>query len=109
MPLAHYPLRATIQKPKATPNTTGRAVDEYETHLLNVPVYFETLPTRAKEFWEAKGLHGITIGRVRLRYISGITEDMRIILNGRTLEIIPPIDNVNERNKELVLTVKEVT
>ena len=106
MPLASYPLRGTIQKPKTATSTTGAVVDEYETHIANVPMYFETM--RGREFWEAKGLNAETIGKIRLRYISGITEDMRIILNSRTFEIIPPINNTYERNKELVLTVKEV-
>ena len=106
MPIAHYPLRATIQKPKVSTNTTGAAVDVYETHIFSVPVYFETL--RGREYWEAKGLNAETVGRIRMRYIPGITADMRLVLNSRTFEIIPPINNVNERNKELILTVKEV-
>ena len=104
--LAYYPLRGTIQKLKAQTNTTGAALEEYEDLYQNVPMYYETL--RGKEFWEAKGLNSETVSRIRMRYISGITADMRIILNGRTLEIIPPIDNSFERNKELILTVKEV-
>ena len=106
MPIASYPHLGTIQKPKTATNTTGKAMDDYETHLANVPMYFETL--RGREFWEARGLHSETSGKIRLRYISGITVDMRIVLNDRTFEIIPPIDNTYERNKELVLTVKEV-
>lgn len=106
MPVAHYPLRATIQKPKVGTNTTGAAADVYEPHVSSVPVYFETL--RGREYWEAKGLNAETVGRIRMRYLSGITADMRLVLNSRTFEIIPPINNVNERNKELILTVKEV-
>lgn len=108
MPLAHYPLRATILRHKADTNTTGRAFDEYEVHLEGVPVYFETLSARAREFWEARGLHSETSGRVRMRYIAGITVDMRIVVGGRTFDIVPPVDNVRARNKELVLAVKEV-
>ena len=106
MSLAHYPLRATILAPTDQPNTTGAAIDAYEPLHQNVPVYFETM--RGREFWEARGLNAETIGRIKMRFIPGITADMRLVLNGRTFEIIPPIDNMNERNKELVLTVKEV-
>lgn len=106
MPLAAYPLRADILKPKEATNTTGNPKDDYEEHLTDVPVYFET--ARGKEFWEAKGLHAETVGRIRLRYIEGVTADMRLVLNNRTFEIIPPINNAYERNRELILTVKEV-
>ena len=104
--LAHYPLRATILQPADPENNSGAAVDVYEELHADVPVYFETL--RGREYWEAKALNAETVGRIKMRYIQGITADMRISLNDRTFEIIPPIDNMNERNKELVLTVKEV-
>lgn len=107
MPLAAYPLRADILKPKTVTNTDGNPKEDFETHLSDVPVYFET--ARGREFWEAKGLHAETVGRIRLRYIDGIVPDMRLVLNGRTFEIIPPINNAYERNRELILTVKEVT
>lgn len=106
MPLAAYPLRADILKPTTGDNTEGNPAEIYETHLRGVPVWFET--ARGREFWEAKGLHAETVGRIRLRYIDGITMDMRLALNGRTFEIIPPINNAYERNRELILTVKEV-
>ena len=106
MPLAAYPLRADILKLKSGTNADGNPQEEYETHLSGVPVWFET--ARGREFWEAKGLHAETVGRIRLRYIDGIAPDMRLVLNGRTFEIIPPINNAYERNRELILTVKEV-
>ena len=80
MPLAAYPLRADILKVKSDTNTTGNPQEVYETHLSSVPVYFET--ARGREFWEAKGLHAETVGRIRLRYIEGITPDMQLVLNG---------------------------
>jgi SPP1 family predicted phage head-tail adaptor len=106
MPLATYPLRANILKPKTAANIDGNPTEAYEPCMRGVPVYFET--ARGREFWEAKGLHAETVGRIRLRYIDGITPDMRLVLNGRTFEIIPPINNAYERNRELILTVKEV-
>lgn len=106
MPLAAYPLRAAILKPKEITNIDGNPAEEYEEHLQGVPVWFETL--RGREFWEAQAQHGETVGRIRLRFIPGITADMRLVLNNRTFGIIPPINNAFERNRELILTVKEV-
>lgn len=108
MPLAAYPLRAKILKPNKPTNTDGNPKRLFETFLEDVPVWYETL--RGREFWEAKALHGETVARIRLRYMPDkqITADMRIELHDRTLEIIPPIDNAYERNREIILTVKEV-
>jgi len=43
----------------------------------------------------------------RLRYISGIKPAMRIVFRGRKFDI-KRVNNVNERNSELVITATEV-
>lgn len=105
---AVYPLRADIMKPdEELANTDGNPMEKYEMFLEDVPVYFQD-PPRGKEFKEAGGIHSETVGKIRLRFIDGIKPDMLLVLNNRTFAIIPPINNVHERNRELVLTVKEV-
>ncbi len=99
--------RAEILKPKTGTNTDGNPKEEYEIQLTGVPVAFQKAPW-GREFWEAKALHGVSLRRIMMRYLPGIKEDMRIVVNDRTYEIIPPIDNVADLNRELVLTVKEV-
>ena len=42
-----------------------------------------------------------------MRYLSGITTDMRVNFNGRIFEIEAAL-NINERNKELHLMCSEV-
>ena len=109
MPLAHYPLRGTIKKPKVGTNLTGNSKDDYEVQYSNVPMYFETLTSRGREYWEAKSIHSETLGRIRIRYLADISPNAIIELDGRTLEVIPPMDNVNGRNRELIMNVKEIT
>lgn len=99
--------RAEILKPKEATNTDGNPKEEYETFKTGVPVGFQKAPW-GREFWEAKALHGESLRRLMLRYMPGIREDMLIKVNGRTYSIIPPIDNVADLNRELVLIVKEV-
>lgn len=99
--------RATILKPRAGNNADGNPVQKYEPFMEGVPVAIHKNPW-GREFIEARTIHGVSVQRIKMRYIPGITLDMRIRLNGRTYEIIPPIDNVAERNFELILTVKEV-
>jgi len=99
--------RAEILKPKETTNTDGNPLEEYESFRKGVPVGFQKAPW-GREFWEAQALHGVSVRRLMLRYIPGLREDMLVVINGRTYSIIPPIDNVADLNRELVLTVKEV-
>ena len=99
--------RAEILKPVVGTNTTGNPKEEYETYKSGVPVGFQKAPW-GREFWEAQALHGVSVRRLMMRYMPGIREDMLIKVNGRTYSIIPPIDNVADLNRELVLIVKEV-
>jgi|LSQX01.3.fsa_nt_gb head-tail adaptor len=99
--------RADILKPKETVNIDGNPKEEYEVFKAGVPVGFQKAPW-GREFWEAQAQHGISVRRLMMRYMPGIREDMRIKVNNRTYEIIPPIDNVADLNRELVLIVKEV-
>ncbi len=99
--------RATIYRPARTKNIDGNPKEKYVPFKCNVAVGWQKSPW-GREFWEAKALHGISVRRLMLRYIPGIREDMRITVNGRTYDIVPPIDNVADLNRELILTVKEV-
>lgn len=44
---------------------------------------------------------------VRLRYYAGLTTKHRVVLDGRALDILA-IQNVEERNRELVLSCQEL-
>ncbi len=99
--------RAEILKPTTGTNTDGNPKEAYETFKTGVPVGFQKAPW-GREFWEAQALHGVSVRRLMMRYMPGIREDMLIKVNGRTYSIIPPIDNVADLNRALVLTVKEV-
>jgi|GEM_PF-5616616 len=99
--------RADILKPKEPTNINGNPLEEYKIFRTGVPVGFQKAPW-GREFWEAQAQHGISVRRLMMRYIPGVREDMRIRVNRRIYEIIPPIDNVADLNRELVLTIKEV-
>ncbi len=98
--------RATILKPSKPTNLDGNPKRTYTTHKSNVPVKLEML--RGRELWEAKAIYGESIARLKMRFIADLKADMQVTVNGRTYEIIPPIDNVGERNRELILMIKEI-
>ena len=98
--------RATILKPSKQTNTDGNPKRNYTAFKTNIPAKLEML--RGRELWEARAVYGESVARLRLRYIADLKADMQITVNGRTYEIMPPIDNVGERNLELVLMIKEI-
>ena len=44
--------------------------------------------------------------RIKMRYVAGLTNKMRLVFGTRTFDILD-IDNVEERNVEMILTCKE--
>jgi SPP1 family predicted phage head-tail adaptor len=60
------------------------------------------------EFWAAAAVQSEVAAEVTIRYVSGITPDMRVLYKDKAYEIIPPIDNVLEQNRFIVFKVKAV-
>lgn len=65
------------------------------------------LPLKGREWIESGMENSEVIGKCRLRYISGVTPDMRLVYNSRTYEIVSVIDPY-ERHRELELMLKEL-
>lgn len=63
-------------------------------------------PIRGKEFWDSQQVNAEITGKIKLRYLSGITSKMRVKYETRIFEILSVI-NPGEKNRELQLMVKE--
>jgi SPP1 family predicted phage head-tail adaptor len=63
---------------------------------------------QGREFIQAASVQGERTVRFVIRYTKGITNDMRIIHNGRVFEITAPPINDDELNKTLTIIGKEV-
>jgi SPP1 family predicted phage head-tail adaptor len=61
-----------------------------------------------REFWAAQKNNAELSGLINIRYISGVTELMRVSYNSIVYQIIIVI-NVEEANRELELHVKKVS
>jgi len=57
-------------------------------------------PMRGREYAESQKLRAETTYRVTIRYIVGLKPDMRILYNGRTLEIMSILDT-GERHEQI--------
>ena len=63
-------------------------------------------PTTGREYEEAQKLRAETTYMVQTRYLPGITPDMRILYDGKTLYIESVLD-VDERHKQLTIVCYE--
>lgn len=63
---------------------------------------------QGKEFVQAMAVQGEITTRFIIRYTTGISNDMRILHDGRTFDIIAPPINDDEMNKTLTILAREV-
>jgi SPP1 family predicted phage head-tail adaptor len=61
-----------------------------------------------KRFYAAQKLNDETTAVFVIRYNKWINADMRIKLGSRIFQILPPIDDVNNRHDEIIISAKEV-
>ncbi len=87
---------------------TGSAssITEPETWTNFKTVYAGLDPLQGKAYFEANRQNTDVTIRIYIRYLAGITPDMRVKFGDRIFEIISII-NIGERNKEMHLMCKE--
>lgn len=100
--LRHY---ITIEQQTETFNSEGELVTTWTTYKN---VWAEILPLVGREFWASKQVNSETTGKLRIRYIAGVTPKMRIKFGSRILNITG-IVNTEEKNKEIVIYYSENT
>ncbi len=72
-----------------------------------VTVWGEVVYMAGNEYWAARQANSEVQGRVRIRYRDDIVPTMRVIHNGKTLEILSVVP-YDSHKKELHLLFKEV-
>jgi SPP1 family predicted phage head-tail adaptor len=63
---------------------------------------------QGRELFQAQQVHSEITSKIIVRYLTGITANMRIRYGSRILQIIGPPINVDEKNRYLELSCKEV-
>jgi SPP1 family predicted phage head-tail adaptor len=95
--------RATLQTETQTPDGAGG----YALAWADVAtVWVEIQPLSGSEVLAAGHLEGHVTHKVTLRYISGMTTDMRLLYGGRVFNV-RSVMNVDERNRWTELLVEE--
>ena len=94
-----------IQQELTTQNTHGEATQTWVNFVSGV--YCSIEPIRGKEFFASDIVNAEVDHRIRMRYMTGIHPKQRVVYCNRVFDIISAI-NVQERNKDMELMVKEV-
>ncbi|CEG26008.1 phage head closure protein [Bacillus sp. B-jedd] len=95
----------TFQRKSEGQDSYGEGSDDWVNVLkTRVAIY----PISGKEFFAAEKVNSEVTHKVNLRYIPGITSDMRMKLGERVFELISPPINFQEKNIELQLLCKEI-
>lgn len=69
--------------------------------------WVEALSQNSREYYRLATINSEIEKAFKIRYMDGITPHMRAIFKSKTFEIIG-IENVEERNKEILLSAKAV-
>jgi len=97
--------RVTVLAPTETRSRMGEVVLAYDTTFATVWASVDGVSARE---YLLSGQQQVDIShRVRMRYLAGLTQSMRILWLGRTLEIISVLERENRTIHELIC--QEVT
>lgn len=107
-------MRAGNLRTRVTIQTPGQGIDEYgvptqETWSDLATVWAEVKPITGRERWASDYTANIATTAVSMRYRDDIQPNYRVLYGERVLRIAGPPINVDNRNRELVLTCEEVT
>lgn len=96
--------KISIEKVTETINDAGEVTESWG-EFANI--WAQIMPLVGKEYWSSRQVESEVTGKIRIRYLPGVTPKMRINSNNRIYNIEAVI-NIEERNMETVLLVSEV-
>jgi SPP1 family predicted phage head-tail adaptor len=96
--------KITIQKLVNIQDTFGQPVEQWPDV---VTVWASVNPIIGREFFAAQQVNSEVTHKIKMRYRSDITSDMRIKLGNRIFDIISPPINPGEKKIELQIMCKE--
>jgi SPP1 family predicted phage head-tail adaptor len=96
--------RVTIQEKNASRNTYGEEVPAWSEIAT---VWAGVEPLRGREYLEMRQVQAEVTTRIRMRYLSGIAPEMRVVWGNHTYDILTVI-HINTRGAEMQLLCSEV-
>lgn len=96
--------RVTLQEYAGSADSYGAITEEW---VDVTTVWAEIEPLSGKEFFVAQQVNSQVDIKIRIRYISGVMPQMRVLYGTRTFSIVSVLD-IEERHREIHLMCKEV-
>jgi len=96
--------RIAIQTSTDSQDAAGQIVPTWSTYAT---VWACITPLIGREYLASRQLQAEVSGKIRIRYLAGVTPKMRVLFNGRYFNILTVMD-VNERHVEMIIMVKEI-
>jgi SPP1 family predicted phage head-tail adaptor len=94
----------TIQQRQFTQDSYGSTTEDWvDVYQTRAGIF----PLSGSEFFKADEINANITHKIQLRYLSGVTPDMRILYNNRVFWITSVV-NFQEHNVELQLYAKEI-
>ncbi|WP_345993760.1 phage head closure protein [Sulfurimonas sp. HSL-1716] len=97
--------KVEIKQHTGTRDTFGGVADD---DVLFATVYVSIVPLSGKEYFVSKSVNSEVTHQIEMRFIPGVTPDMKIVYGTREFDINSVI-NVREANKTLQIMATEVT
>lgn len=88
---------------------TNDLLEPVENWILFDKVRASIEPAYGKEFVRFKQMQTELSVKFRIRYLAGLTADMRVIFNGVIHELIMPPINIKGRSRDMLLMCKEIS
>jgi len=93
----------TIQRDAGVVNSSGQVIPNWVTYAERRA---GIRPLSGREYMQAQSLGAEVTHEVAIRYDQGVTSGMRVLHNGRILEI-ESVMNIDEKNIDMILMCKE--
>ena len=96
--------KVVIQQVTETQGTDGYPSQSWS---IFATVWAAIEPLQGRELNAVQQIYAEVTGKIRTRYLAGVTPKMRALFGSRVFDILGAI-NVEERNRELIIYTKEV-
>lgn len=100
-------LRQRITLLKSSGNEVNSMGEEVPKYIDFKEVWASVAPMTGREYQESQKLRSETTYKIAIRYVAGVTTDMKIRYKEKIMWIVSVL-NVNERNSELQIVAFEV-
>lgn len=84
--------KITIESSTATQDAAGQDIKTWSVYGY---AWAKVAPLRGREYVDSRSIQDEQLYKFSMRYVSGITPQMRIVWNGKTFDI-QAVQNVNE-------------